>query len=202
MRHQVHVLWWLPLSPCQAVGEFIPSTVLSWLGPPQEHPAADDAVAGIIVQETGLPISLEKDSWIMPVSSPVYILPHCAVSQPLPPLSLVPCSSHASPAGGTAPPWRGTSASRSSWATETSFHQAWGFAENILLKVPMEVHNEKEKRAMFWGGRYICLDKEGCGGGHIWAGTWNMPDILGSTILVDFSFYLNKKLSALLIYDF
>lgn len=127
----------------------------------------------------------------------LHVLPLCSVI-----LSLAPSSSHASPAGGTAPPWTGIFASSFSWATEASFLQAWGFPENLSFNVPMEVHSERKSREMLWGVRYRCLDKGRCGGHHVGAGTWNVPDILDSAILVDFPFHLNKRLSALLINDF
>lgn len=92
------MLWQLPLSPCHTVDGFIYSTVLPWMWPPHEHAAVDAVVARIIVQETRL--STSGVLRFMFVSFAVCLLPHCGLSLPLTLLSLVPSSSHASPAGG------------------------------------------------------------------------------------------------------
>ena len=57
------MLWWLPVSPCHSVDEFIYSTVLPWVRPPCEHAAVDDVVPGITLQGTRLSILLQMDKW-------------------------------------------------------------------------------------------------------------------------------------------
>lgn len=102
-------------------GEFIPTIVPSWVGSPQEHPAADAADAGLTVQEAAHLLRkgfLDHACFLFFWQPP----PPCWVPAFASP-ELVPLSTHASPAGGSAPPWRGTSASGSSWATHASFLQ-------------------------------------------------------------------------------
>lgn len=152
------------------------------------------AVAGITVRETGLPISLERGDFLSCLHAP----PLCCVTafaSPEPGSLLQPCQPCR---------WYCPSMERHICHRFLLSHRGFlpsGFLK-FLCKVPMEWRSERQNREMLWGGRYGCLEKEGCGGGYAGPETCNVPDTLGSTISVDFSFHLNKKISALLINDF
>lgn len=170
------MLRWLLVSPCHTVNEFIYRIVLPWVWPPHEHAAVDNVVDNT-VQETRLSRSLEMDKWrFLDHDYFVFCLlaPLRCLLLPLILLSLVPNSRYASPVGGTALLWRGTSASGSSWATKASFHHAWCFAVNFYFMIQwksmvreklQKYSKEQGSDAMTRGhvvGTKMCLEPEMC----------------------------------------